>query len=256
MATNDDLDDFFKKKDRKSNKHKKQSGLLTNTQELLKQLEIVTSATSTFKEQLDLGLDDEDLPVYEDSAVAAVYPSEEPRKTTTVKTNKVKFSDQNNKHAHDQEIVLSRDTQQQDEWEDFESASDKYEQLRLKYAGAMNDEDEDFNNDDNNPLNNNDNSDLTGDRQRNKDKPAWRLDQIKREQEINVPTVEEKREEVQPVKPAPVVSAYRPPHARSSGGAQVPIVAVGSGQRPTKKKEPNLASIDDFPSLRATVIKK
>jgi hypothetical protein len=38
MATNDDLDDFFKKKDRKGNKHKKQTGLLTNNEELLKQL--------------------------------------------------------------------------------------------------------------------------------------------------------------------------------------------------------------------------
>ena len=38
MATNDDLDDFFKKKDRKGHKSKKQSSLLTNPQELLKQL--------------------------------------------------------------------------------------------------------------------------------------------------------------------------------------------------------------------------
>jgi hypothetical protein len=35
MATNDDLDDFFKKKDRKG---KKQTGLLTNNEELHKQL--------------------------------------------------------------------------------------------------------------------------------------------------------------------------------------------------------------------------
>ena len=38
MTTNDDLDDFFKKKDRKTNKHKKQTGLLSNNEELLKQL--------------------------------------------------------------------------------------------------------------------------------------------------------------------------------------------------------------------------
>jgi hypothetical protein len=38
MAANDDLDDFFKKKDRKGNKHKKHPGLLTNNEELLKQL--------------------------------------------------------------------------------------------------------------------------------------------------------------------------------------------------------------------------
>ena len=40
MATKDnDLDDFFKKKDRKGNKHKaKQSGILINNEELLKQL--------------------------------------------------------------------------------------------------------------------------------------------------------------------------------------------------------------------------
>jgi hypothetical protein len=38
MASNDDLDSFFKKKDRKTNKTKKQTGLLTNNEELLKQL--------------------------------------------------------------------------------------------------------------------------------------------------------------------------------------------------------------------------
>ena len=38
MTTNDDLDDFFKKKDRKTHKHKKQTGLLSNNEELLKQL--------------------------------------------------------------------------------------------------------------------------------------------------------------------------------------------------------------------------
>lgn len=38
MATNDSLDDFFKKKDRKVNKQKKQPGILTNNEELLKQL--------------------------------------------------------------------------------------------------------------------------------------------------------------------------------------------------------------------------
>jgi hypothetical protein len=38
MAANDDLDDFFKKKDRKGNKHKKQPPLLTKNEELLKQL--------------------------------------------------------------------------------------------------------------------------------------------------------------------------------------------------------------------------
>ena len=38
MANTDDLDDFFKKKDRKGNKAKKQTGLLTNNEELLKQL--------------------------------------------------------------------------------------------------------------------------------------------------------------------------------------------------------------------------
>jgi len=38
MATNDGLDDFFKKKDRKGNKPKKQTALLTNNEELLKQL--------------------------------------------------------------------------------------------------------------------------------------------------------------------------------------------------------------------------
>jgi hypothetical protein len=38
MASNDDLDDFFKRKDRKGSKHKKPAGLLTNNEELLKQL--------------------------------------------------------------------------------------------------------------------------------------------------------------------------------------------------------------------------
>ena len=38
MAASNDLDDFFKKKDRKINKSKKPTGLLTNNEELLKQL--------------------------------------------------------------------------------------------------------------------------------------------------------------------------------------------------------------------------
>lgn len=37
-GANDDLDNFFKKKDRKGNKIKKQPALLTNNEELLKQL--------------------------------------------------------------------------------------------------------------------------------------------------------------------------------------------------------------------------
>lgn len=52
-AANDDLDDFFKKKDRKGNKHKKQPALLSNNQELLKQLgKQIFNSRVTFLENL------------------------------------------------------------------------------------------------------------------------------------------------------------------------------------------------------------
>ncbi|CAF3528746.1 unnamed protein product [Rotaria sp. Silwood1] len=180
MATNDDLDDFFKKKDRKG-KHKKQAGLLTNNQELLKQLEIVTSATSAFKENMDF--DDDDEPQINDESILGTGVTEEARKHP-IKHNKIKNPD-NNKSINEPDTIISNEgqqppqqqqqqsQQQQDEWEDFEGSNSKYEQLRLKFSRINNDNDYDdeFYDDENNPNNNDNNNDMSGDRQQQKDKP-------------------------------------------------------------------------------------
>ncbi|CAF1180407.1 unnamed protein product [Rotaria sp. Silwood1] len=264
MATNDDLDDFFKKKDRKG-KHKKQAGLLTNNQELLKQLEIVTSATSAFKENMDF--DDDDEPQINDESILGTGVTEEARKHP-IKHNKIKNPD-NNKSINEPDTIISNEgqqppqqqqqqsQQQQDEWEDFEGSNSKYEQLRLKFSRINNDNDYDdeFYDDENNPNNNDNNNDMSGDRQQQKDKPVWKIDQMKQEKEINIPVVEEKTAE-QPPPPKPSTTstgAYRPPALR--GGSTVTVVS-GVSQRPTKKKEPNLASTDEFPTLGSTVNKK
>ncbi|CAF3132499.1 unnamed protein product [Rotaria sp. Silwood2] len=276
MATNDDLDDFFKKKDRKGSKHKKQSGLLTNNQELLKQLEIVTSATSAFKENMDFD-DDDEQQVHNESIVGTGF-TEENRKHPT-KHNKVKIPD-NDKHTNAQDISISTEGQQpqqqqqqqeqqqpqqqqqqpqQDEWEDFESSNYKYEQLRLKFSRINNDNDYDdeYYDDENNPNNNDDNNDMSGDRQQQKDKPVWNMDQMKKEKETNVPIVEEKIAEPSPPPPpkpsTTSTGAYRPPALR--GGSSVTVVS-GVSQRTSKKKEPNLASTDEFPTLGSAINKK
>ncbi|CAF1219558.1 unnamed protein product [Rotaria sordida] len=266
MATNNDLDDFFKKKDRKGNKSKKQSGLLTNNQELLKQLEIVTSATTAFKENMDFD-DDDELHVNDESLVGTGL-TDEIRKHP-IKHNKIKNPD-NNKNINEQNTIISNEgqqqqqqpqqqQQQQDEWEDFESSNYQYEQLRLKFARINNNDeyDDEYYDDENNPNNNDDNNDISGDRQQQKDKPVWKIDQNKQEKETNVPIIEEKiTEQPPPSQPKPSTTSsgvYRPPALRT--GSSVTIVS-GISQRTSKKKEPNLASTDEFPTLGSAANKK
>ncbi|CAF3308854.1 unnamed protein product [Rotaria socialis] len=251
MATNDDLDDFFKKKDRKGHKNKKQSGLLTNNQELLKQLEIVTSATSAFKENLYLDEDDEELQKNDEPVLVASL-TEEIRKNP-IKSNKNKIPD-NTKTLHEQEIINSEDGQQ-DEWEDFESSAIKYEQLRLKFAAGNNDNDDEYDDDENNHNDNDHNNDTASDRNQQKDKPAWSIDQKNQEKETNVPVIAEKivEDRPAPVKPT-AAGAYRPPALR--GNSSSVTVVSGNPQRVAKKKEPNLASTDEFPTLGSAVHKK
>ncbi|CAF1562782.1 unnamed protein product [Rotaria magnacalcarata] len=252
MATNDDLDDFFKKKDRKGHKNKKQSGLLTNNQELLKQLEIVTSATSAFKENLYLDEDDEELQK-NDEPVLVASVTEEIRKNP-IKSNKNKIPD-NTKTLREQEIINSEDGQQQDEWEDFESSALKYEQLRLKFAVGNNHDDDEYDYDENNHNDNDHNNDTTSDRNQQKDKPAWSTDQKKQEKETSVPIIAEKTVEDRPAPVKPTATgAYRPPALR--GNSSSVTVVSGNPQRMAKKKEPNLASTDEFPTLESAVHKK
>jgi len=167
---------------------------------------------------------------------------------------------------------------QQEEWEEFEDSNSKYKQLRLKFSRANNgDEDEnedDYYDDGNNPINHETNiGDETnniagGDddeqttrtnrrRDQQKDKPVWKLDQVKGTEPIqtNEPTVSlaEKVEEPSVPKPAATSGAYRPPQLRA--GAAVTIVS-GVNPRPSKKEKPNLASTEDFPTLGAAVNKK
>lgn len=60
------------------------------------------------------------------------------------------------------------------------------------------------------------------------------------------------------VTPKPATTgAYVPPARRGVGtGSSVTVVSGGNPTRPSKKKEPNFASIDEFPTLGATANKK
>lgn len=253
MASNNDLDDFFKKKDRKSNKSKKPttSSMLTNNEELLKQLVIVTSATIAFKENMisdDEDDDNQQQPI-NDNSIVKTGPTED-----THKHHKTKVPDKN-KNSNDQYINISSKTdgqqqQEQDQWEEFEASNYKYEEVRSKLEGSNIKEDNDDYDDENN-RNNNDN--IPGDREQQKDRRVWKTNSVKEEEKQIEPVVEQKIEEP---KPAPTSSgAYRPPQLRS--GASVTVVSSGNvNPRPAKKKEPNLASTDEFPTLGATVNKK
>jgi hypothetical protein len=172
--------------------------------------------------------------------------------------HKTKISD-DKKPSNGQQPNLSEgasNTQPQDEWEDFDSSNPKYEQLRLKYSSRNNnddDNDDEFFDDENDPNNNDDTNEKNPDREQVKDKPVWKTDQIKQETETAVaPIVDEIIEEPKPASTSS--GAYRPPHART-GGSSVTVVS-GVSQRPTKKKQPNLASTDEFPTLKSTVNKK
>jgi hypothetical protein len=251
MATNDDLDDFFKKKDRKG---KKQTGLLTNNEELHKQLVIVTSATSAFKEIMDFDDEEDGQPINNEILVGTGF-TEDIHKHVT-QHNKTKIPD-TNKHLNDQQINISSDgipqLSQQDEWEEFEDSNSNYKQLLLKFSGGNNNNNDDDNEDEYyddeiNPNNNDDNKDINGDREQTKDKPVWKTNQVKQQEiEIVVPIVEE------PKPSTTSTGVYRPPQMRS--GLSVTVVS-GGNQRVSKKKEPNLASTDEFPTLGATVNKK
>ncbi|UJR08908.1 hypothetical protein I4U23_013162 [Adineta vaga] len=255
MASNNDLDDFFKKKDRKSNKSKKQttSSMLSNNEELLKQLVIVTSATIAFKENMISDDDDDDnqLPINDESIV---------KTQDTHKQQKTKVPDRN-KPSNEQYINISSkiegQQQEQDQWEYFEESNSNYEAFRSKLKGGKDDKEDndDYYDDENNPNNNDNNNDVPGDREQQKDRPVWKINSVKEEQQQqhSEPVVEQKIEEPKPV-PTPT-SVYRPPQLRS--GSSVTVVGGGNvNPRVTKKKEPNLASIDDFPTLGATVNKK
>ena len=174
---------------------------------------------------------------------------------------KTKIPD-HNKHLNEQQINITEGVQpptqqQQDEWEEFEDPNSKYEQLRLKFSRGNNDNDDEdeYYDEENNPNNNDDNNDLTGDREQQKDKPVWNMNQEKQKAETTVPAAEEPPPPPQPAPPAekPSGGAYRPPQLRS--GLSVTIVS-GGNQRVSKKKEPNLASTDEFPTLGSTVNKK
>lgn len=252
MANNDDLDDFFKKKDRKGNKAKKATGILANNKELLKQLEIVTSATSAFKENPELEdedeenlLGDETLPptVAPAAAVTAVLPAK-----TTSKSDSIP-------------LTLAKDVPQE-EWEEFEASSSKIEELRAKFSRA-NDQD-DFDDDEDRLVDHDESSGNAHEREQQKDKPVWKLDQVKANETgeatstTNRP-VEETPRPVSPVKPAAPAtgSTYRPPHLRGNAStAAVTVVSGAPSAVPSKKKQPNIASTEEFPTLGAAVNKK
>ncbi|CAF3096650.1 unnamed protein product [Rotaria sp. Silwood2] len=296
MATNDDLDDFFKKKDRKGNKHKKPTGILTNNEELLKQLVIVTSATSAFKENMDFDEEDEDTGINnqnrrqlndESNGIVNVYEDNQ----TLINKSRPHVISTNNKNKNSTKLTV-QDNQnnineqptgivQQDEWEEFENSNPKYDQLRLKFSRGTNDhnhsdedEDDDYYDDGHNTNNHDLNTDantnnIGGDndeqssrnnnrrREQQKDKPVWKLDQVKQTELIQTnETVDSKVDKVAelPSKPATTASGvYRPPQLRSN--SSVTIVS-GFNQRTSKKEKPNLASTEEFPTLEAAINKK
>ena len=216
---------------------------------------IVTSATSAFKENPELDDDDDEQQQFNDEPVHV----EDTHKHKTKIYDDIKTSNgqqtttsNNTNNAQQQQ---QQQQQQQDEWEDFNSSNLKYEQLRLKISNRNpNDNDDEYFDDENDPNNNDDSNEKNPDREQNKDKPVWKTDQIKSETEVAPSVVEEIIDEPKPASTA-TAGAYRPPHARS-GGASVTVVSGGAAQRAGKKKQPNLASTDEFPTLKSTVNKK
>lgn len=265
MATNDDLDDFFKKKDRKGHKTKKQTGLLTNNEELLKQLVIVTSATTAFKENIDIDDDDEEYQANNDAVIGTGLADEQHKQPASTHHNSKTTANGQLSNLWDSSANAQ---QQQDEWEEFIDNS-KYDQIRSKLGRTTDDyddkdefdDDRDDNDDNTNPNGNETNS--TSDF--SKDKPVWKISEIKQSNETQVPQVEDKVDEPPAAaKPAPApapaptsTGAYRPPQLRGGTTGSVTVVSgIHNNQRTNKKKEPNLASTDEFPTLGATVNKK
>ncbi len=217
---------------------------------------IVTSATSAFKENPDLDDDDDE---------HQQQLNDEPGFIDDTHKHKTKIHDEtktsNGQKTNTSESTINNTQQQQqpqDEWEDFDSSNPKYEQLRLKFSSRNNnddDNDDEYFDDENDPNNHNDTNEKNPDREQIKDKPVWKTDQIKQEIDIVAPPiVEETIEESKPAAATISTGAYRPPHART-GGTSVTVVS-GGNQRSTKKKQPNLASTDEFPTLKSTVNKK
>jgi hypothetical protein len=278
MAANDDLDDFFKKIDRKGNKHKKQTTLLTNNEELHKQLVIVTSATSAFKENMDFDEDDdEEIPVNNHTRHQFITESNGitgPIEDGLINKNQSDSTSINNKIKSTTKLSVQdnnnnfNEQQPGDEWEEFEDPNSKYNQLRLKFSGIINNgekDDEDYDDENNHPTNFDEKiNNIDGEngdqlsrnnrrREQQKDKPAWKVDQVEQTSTNDGPT-EKIEEPSAPSASKPATSgAYRPPQLR--GNSAVTVVS-GVHQRVSKKEKPNLASTEDFPTLGAAVNKK
>jgi len=182
----------------------------------------------------------------------------------TKTTTKLSLQDNNN-NLNDQKTGV----EQQDEWEEFEDS--KYDQIRLKFSRNTNDDDEYYDDDDydennhhtnlddnTNNINNggNDDESSRNNRRQQKDKPVWKLDQVKQIETNDLPIEKVEEVQVQP-QPAPpksaTTAAYRPPQLR--GNSSVTIVS-GIHHRISKKEKPNLASTEEFPTLGAAVNKK
>lgn len=257
MANTDPLDDFFKKIDRKGNKHKKQAALLTNNEELHKQLVIVTSATTAFKENMDLDEEDEEYINQIDEPLStdikhSVADSQAPPTTNnkSKSTNKLSVQDNNNNNNYDDQQMAG------DEWEDFQESNSKYDKLRLKLARATNDgeDDDEIYSDGENHLNH-DQIDGNENRRRDQqDKPVWKLEQIQSTSNNEKPTENHVEQSTvsEPVK-STSTGAYRPPQLRSYSGV---TIVSGTSQRTSKKEKPNLASTEEFPTLGAGLQKK
>lgn len=258
MTTNNDLDSFFRKKDRKEQKHKKQTGLLTNNEELLKQLKNVTSAQ---REYADFEEDFDEVQSNSINVQPAVVYSSEVIENSDVKSNSTKTK-ANNKFLSNEKEEIKTNNQQQEEWEDYEESIDKLEELRLKLTGnhgeRSNDDDDDdfFEEQYENSRENRFESEKGENIDRSKEKTAWKLEEIKFVQNETKISAEENLEKisakVEPTKTNNSTGVYRPPHARNSGS--VTIIA-GSSQRKTNKEKPNIASTEEFPTL-AGAIKK
>lgn len=296
MTSTDDLDDFFKKKDRKGQKHKKQTGLLTNNEALIKKLEIITSETLAYKENFDLDAEDEEFgsnatahQIILGSASDVIEP---PTGNYLVEKKHSHWSTANQKSKSNSKVPVKENNQasnstnqqqqDQDEWDDGEEARAKYEELCLKLTGNRknhdhfddDDDDDDDKLDDehdhNNPENDEQDSNaVDGDQDRKqranrrreppKDKTVWKLDQVKAT--VNE-LIEPEKEKEKPVEEVPPVVQEKP----ASSGVYLPpharvntgavTVIGGNPQRKTKKENLNIASNEEFPTLGAAPSKR
>ena len=202
----------------------------------------------------------------------AVLNKSQPYSSTTRNKSKTtsKLSVQDNNNTLNEQ-------QPGDEWEEFEDSKSRYEQLRLKFARGTNEDEEneeDYSDNENTHQRNfdeNTNNLDGGDdeqssranrrREQQKDKPAWKLDQVQQQQQPATATNEtndlpgEKVEEPPSSTWAKVTTngAYQPPHLRNKSSV---AVVTGPVQRVSKKEKPNLASTEDFPTLGAAINKK